>query len=110
LKEFKDSNRKAIDNICKFMDIDMPFFDSVPMNVSFNEKRIELLRKLNHIQKSSLNPKGFIPVIWKIRPVRIYDTIHYFVNELKGRSMEDNRTNIEALIKDLRKVYAKIEN
>lgn len=101
LEDFKKDNEKEIKDLCDFLDIAVPDYDTEPMNVSLDENNIENIRKMNHMFKTSLNPDGVIPSVLKIKPRRIYDTIPHFINQVKGRDMADCRTDISYITKKL---------
>jgi len=100
-EEFKNNNQKALEKLCDFLKISVPDYDPEPMNVSLDENKLEHIRKLNHVFKTSLNPNGVIPSILKLKPRRLYDTIPHFINEVKGKDMSDCRTDITYVTKKL---------
>jgi hypothetical protein len=59
-EKFKKNNDKEIEKMCKFIGVEKPEYYREKVNIGLNEKEFGILKNLNKIQKSSINPDGAI--------------------------------------------------
>ena len=66
-ENFKKDNKKIIDDICKFMDVEVPEYDNDIVNKRLSDRRLIIYRALNHLP---IKPKHIRFIINRIK-VRI---------------------------------------
>lgn len=60
-EDFRKNNIRYIDEMCSFMNVDIPSYNVRVVNKSFNGNTIRLCRNINKFVKTNYNQKGFVP-------------------------------------------------